>query len=166
VLLRHHGVAQLVLLVIILDDRTRQRRTLGQAEALRERARDDVAHHHFDRDDVDLAHQLLAHVEAPHEMRGNADLGDPGHQEFADAVVEHALAGDRAALLVVEGGGVVLEVLHDRAGLRPLEKDLGLAFIELLASRHGGEPEGSGWVGQAGSPAVPRPPAHIARSPG
>ena len=45
---------------------------------------------------------------------------------FADAVVEHALAGDRALLLVVEGGGVVLEILDERAGLGPSNSTLAL----------------------------------------
>ncbi len=70
-------------------------------------------------------------------MRGDADLGDFEHQELADAVVEHALAGDGAAFLVVEGGGVVLEILHERAGLGAFEQHLGFAFVDLLASAHG-----------------------------
>jgi hypothetical protein len=97
----------------------------------------DVADDHLDRDDLDLADELLAHVEAAHEMRRHADLVELGHQIFADAVVEHALAGDRALLLIVKGGGVVLEILHDGTRLRPLEEDLGLAFVNLPASGHG-----------------------------
>jgi energy-coupling factor transporter ATP-binding protein EcfA2 len=50
--------------------------------------------------------------------------------------VEHALAGDHALLLIVEGGRVVLEILDQRAGLRPLEQDLGLAFVNLAATAH------------------------------
>src|SRR3546814_7423930 len=42
VLFRDHRVAQVVRLVIVLDDRPRQRRPLGDAEALREAARGDV----------------------------------------------------------------------------------------------------------------------------
>ena len=53
-----------------------------------------------------------------------------------DAVVEHALAVDRAALLRVEGGGVVLEILDQRAGLGTLVEDLGLAFVDLAATGH------------------------------
>ena len=64
---------------------------------LAKRAGRDVAHDDLERDDLDLAHQLLAHVEAAHEMRRHADLVELQHQVFADAVVEHALAGDRAA---------------------------------------------------------------------
>src|SRR5262249_41752190 len=52
------------------------------------------------------------------------------------SIVEDALAGNDAALLVVEGAGVVLEVLHKRAGLGALEQHLGLTFIDLSASRH------------------------------
>ena len=60
------------------------------------------------------------------------------HQVFADAVVQHALAGDDALLGAVAGGGVVLEILHQGAGLRSLEQDLGFAFIELAAAGHHG----------------------------
>ncbi len=146
-LLGDHRVAELVGLVVVLDDRARQRRALLDAEALGERAGGDVAHHHLERDDLDLADQLLAHVEAADEVGRHADLGQPHHQVFGDAVVEHALAGDDALLLVVEGGGVVLEVLDQRAGLGPLEQDLGLAFVDLPAAAHatvhGGIPRGS-----------------------
>ena len=103
---------------------------------VRQAAGGDVAHHHLQRDDLHLADQLLAHVQAADEMGGDADLGQPQHQVFADAVVEHALAGDHALLGAVEGGGVVLEVLHQGARLRPLEQDLGLAFVELAAAGH------------------------------
>ena len=54
-----------------------------------------------------------------------------GHQIFGDAVVEDALALDRVVLLVVEGGGVVLEILDERAGLGALVEDLGLAFVDF-----------------------------------
>ena len=136
VLLRDHRIAELVVLVIELDDRARQRRAFGKAEARRERAGRDVAHDHLERDDLDLAHELLAHVEAPEEVRGDAGLRQPRHQILGDAVVENALAGDHALLLVVEGGRIVLEVLDEGAGLRPFEQDLGLAFINAAAPGH------------------------------
>jgi hypothetical protein len=49
---------------------------------------------------------------------------------LGNAVVEHALAGDRAALLRVEGGGVVLEILNERARFGAFEQDLGLALVD------------------------------------
>src|SRR5690348_2780222 len=136
VLFRHHRVAELVVFVIVLDDRARQGGTFLHAEALRERAGNDVPDHNLDWNYLNLSNELLAHVKATHEVSRNADVGELRHQELADAVVDHALAGDRAALLRVEGGGVVLEVLHERARLGALEHHLGLAFIDLLASRH------------------------------
>src|SRR3546814_8438389 len=54
VLFRDHRVAQVVRLVIVLDDRPRQWRPLGDAEALREAARGDVPDDHLDRDDLHL----------------------------------------------------------------------------------------------------------------
>ena len=76
-------------------------------------------------------------------MGRDADRAEPQHQILGDPVVEHALAGDHALLLVVEGGRVVLEVLDQGAGLRSLEEDLGLALVDgaatALATVHGGE---------------------------
>src|SRR6266853_3708904 len=136
VFLGNQWIAQFVLLQIIFDDRARQHRALGYPEALRQRAGGGVADDDRDRDDLDLAHQLLAHVEPAHEMGRDPDLGQPGHQEFADPVVEDALAGDRAALLIVEGAGVVLEILDEGAGFGALEQQLGLAFVDLPTPRH------------------------------
>ena len=55
---------------------------------------------------------------------------------FGNTVVEDALAVDRALLLRVEGGGVVLEILDQRAGLGAFVEDLGLAFVDLAATGH------------------------------
>ena len=60
-----------------------------------------------------------------------------GEDVLGDAVVDDALAADRAALLRVERGGVVLEILDERARLRTLVEDLGLALINLAAASHG-----------------------------
>ena len=102
----------------------------------RQATRGDVPHHHLQWNDLHLANELLAHVQATDEMGGNADIGQPHHEVFADAVVQHALAGDHPFLLGVERGGVVLEVLHQGAGFRPLEQDLGFPFVELAAASH------------------------------
>src|SRR5947209_8766799 len=64
VLLGNHGIVELVVLVIELDDRARQLRTFLDAEALRQRSGRHVPHHDFQRHDLDLPNQLLAHVEA------------------------------------------------------------------------------------------------------
>src|SRR6201996_4548797 len=67
VLFRHHGVVELVVLVIELDDRARQLRALLDAEPLRQGAGGDIAYHHLERHDLNLANQLLAHVETADE---------------------------------------------------------------------------------------------------
>ena len=138
VLLGHHRVVQRVVLVVVLDDRARQAGAFGDAEAGRQAAGGDVANHDLERDDLDLADQLLAHVEAADEVGRDADVVQAHHQVFADAVVQHALAGDHALLGAVAGGGIVLEVLHERAGFGSLEQDLGFALIELSAAGHCG----------------------------
>ena len=61
-------------------------------------------------------------------------MAEQGEDMLGNAVVEHALAGDRSLLLGVERGRVVLEILDQGAGLRPLVEDLGLAFIDESAA--------------------------------
>ena len=102
----------------------------------RERAGGDVAHDHLERDDLDLADQLLAHVEPADEVGRDADRAEQREDVLGDAVVEHALAVDRALLLGVEGGRVVLEILDERARLGTFVEDLGLAFVDLAAAGH------------------------------
>jgi hypothetical protein len=92
----------------------------------RQRAGGDVAHHDFERNDLDLADQLLAHVQAADEMGRHADVVQMLEDVFRDPVVEHALAVDDLVLLGVERGGVVLEVLNQRARLGAFVKDLAL----------------------------------------
>src|SRR5690242_21028891 len=69
VLLRHHRIVELVVLVIELDDRARQLRAFFDAEPLRQRSCGDIAHADLEWNDLDLADQLLAHVEPADEMR-------------------------------------------------------------------------------------------------
>ena len=44
----------------------------------------DVAHDDLDRDDLDFADQLLAHVEAAHEVRRHADLVRAGSSDIRE----------------------------------------------------------------------------------
>jgi hypothetical protein len=69
-------------------------------------------------------------------VRRHADLAELHEQIFGDAVVEHPLAFDLVVLLVVEGGGVILEVLDKRARLRTFIENLGLAFVNAAAPVH------------------------------
>src|SRR5205085_1807061 len=55
-------------------------------------------------------------------------------------VVDDALALQHGLLGRVEGGGVVLEVLDQGAGLGPLVEDLGLALVDLLTAGHSLKP--------------------------
>ena len=128
-----HRVVELILLVVEFDDRAGQRRAFLDAQALAHRAGDDVAAHDFQRNDLDFADQLLAQVQTLDEVVGHADAVQARHDELADLVVHHALAFENGLLLRVEGGGVVLEILDQGAGLGSFVKDLGLAFVNLLA---------------------------------
>ena len=136
VLLGHHGIVELVVLVIELDDRARQLRAFLDAEALRQRSRRHVPHHHLQRHDLDLANQLLAHVEAADEMGRHPDVVEVLKQVLRNPVVEDALALDHLVFLGIERGRIVLEVLDQGARLRSFVKDLGLAFINAAPTAH------------------------------
>ena len=124
------------LLLIELDDRARQLRALLDAEALRQRAGRDVAHHNLERNDLHLADQLLAHVHPADEVRRHADLVQVLEHVLRDAIVQHALTFDHLMLLGIEGGRVVLEVLDQGARLGSFVENLRLAFIDTATAAH------------------------------
>ena len=130
-------IAKRIVLVIIFNNRARQLRALFDAEPCGERTRRNIAHHNFNRHNLDLPDELLAHVEPLDVVRGDANVAEQREEVLADPVVENTLAVDRALLLGVERGGIVLEVLDDRAGFGTLIEDLGLAFVDLAATGHG-----------------------------
>ncbi len=136
VLFRHHGVVELVVLVIELDDRARQLGAFLDAEALRQRSRRHVPHHDFQRHDLDLANQLLAHVETADEVGRHPDVVEVLKQVLRNPVVEDALALDHLVFLGIERGRVVLEVLDQGSRLGAFVKDLGLAFINAAPTAH------------------------------
>src|SRR5690606_37684725 len=136
VLFGHHRVSERIVLVMEFDDRARELRAFLDAEARRQRTRRDIAHHAFERDDLDFADQLLAHVQAAHEMRRYADIVQILEDVFRNPVVEHALAIEDVVLLRVEGSRIVLEVLDERSRLGTLIKDLRLAFVNSAAAVH------------------------------
>jgi hypothetical protein len=70
-------------------------------------------------------------------MRGNPHRIQVIENVFGNAVVEDALAVDNRMFLGIEGGRVVLEMLDQRARLRALIEDLGLAFVNSAAAVHG-----------------------------
>src|ERR1700719_1030376 len=140
VLFRHQGVVELIVLVIELEDRARQLRAFLDAEPLRQRARRDIAHADFQRNDLDLADQLLTHVEPADEMGRHADVVEMLEDVFGDAVVEDALALDHLVLLGIEGGRVVLEMLDQGSRLGTLIEDFRLAFVDAATAAHGSVP--------------------------
>src|SRR5208337_5304660 len=102
----------------------------------RQRAGCDIAHHDFEGNDLHLANQLLAHVEALDEVRWDPDVVEMLEDVFGNPVVEDTLTFDNLVLLRIEGSGVVLEVLDQRSGLRSLIQDLGLSFIDAATAAH------------------------------
>src|SRR5262245_18995609 len=140
VLFRYHRIVELVVLVVELDDRARELRALFDAEPLRQRACGDVTHYDLERNNLDLANQLLTHVETANEVRRHSDVVEVLEYIFRDSIVEHALAFDHFVLFGIEGGGVVLEVLDQRSRLRAFVEDLRLAFVNAASAAHGSVP--------------------------
>jgi hypothetical protein len=70
-------------------------------------------------------------------MGRHADLAELLKDIFGDAIVEDAFALDLVVLLVVEGRGIVLEVLDEGAGFRALVENLGFAFVNTPPAVHG-----------------------------
>ena len=136
VLLGDHGVVELVVLVVELDDRAGQLGTFLDAQALRQRSRRHIPHHHLQRHDLDLANQLFAHVEAADEVGRHPDIVEVLEQVLRNPVVEDALALDHLVFLGIERGRIVLEVLDQGARLRSFVKYLGLAFINAASTAH------------------------------
>ena len=136
VFLGDQGITQRIILVIILDQCVRQRLTLFDAQPLADRTGSNVADHHFDGNDLNLPNQLLAHVQAADEMGGDANMRKAGEHMFTDAIVDNTLAVDRALFLSIEGGGIILEILDDRARFGAFIEDFGLAFVDLAATGH------------------------------
>ena len=139
----HPRIVQRIVLVIIFYDRAGQRRAFLDSQPLAERACGDVSHDDFERNDLYFLDELLAHVEAAHEMGRHADRIELRHQIFADAVIEHTLALDHRFLGGVESRGVVLEVLDNRSRLGALVEDFGLALVDHAPAFHrfGSRPE-------------------------
>src|SRR5262245_9708040 len=69
-------------------------------------------------------------------MRWHTDVVELQENVLRNAVVEHAFTLNQGVLLVVEGRRIVLEMLDQRAGLRPLVEHLGLALIDTTPPVH------------------------------
>ncbi len=131
-----HRVVELIVLVVELDDGARQLRAFFQAQTGGDGTGGDVAHDHFQRNDLDFPDQLFAHVEAANEVSRDADGIQMIEDIFGNPVVEHAFAVNNLVFLVVEGSRVVLEVLNQGSRFRTFVKDLALTFVNAPAAVH------------------------------
>ena len=132
----NHRVAEIVVLVAILQHGGLELRALRQAEALGKAARGDVAHNDLNRHDGHAAHHAVALVELLDQMGLDAVRLQHFEQMVADEVVHHALAHDRALLEAVERGRVIFIMDHREGGIVGRKDLLRLAFIhhfELLS---------------------------------
>src|SRR5215207_5969723 len=130
----NHGIAQLIILVIELDDRAGQGRAFGQPQPLGERARGNIAHDDLERNDLHGADQLLAHVQALQEMGRHANVVELGKDQLGNAIVENPFAVDDFLFLIVEGRRIILVMDDQGAGLGTFVKDLGLALVDTGAA--------------------------------
>ena len=132
----YERVAQLVVLVGELYGRRVKGDALLDAVALREAAGGDVADDDLERHDGDLLYQGLALGELLDEVGGDAVLLEHAHEAVGEAVVDHALAHDGAALFAVEGRGVILIVNYAEVRIVGGKDLLGLTLVELFALFH------------------------------
>ena len=131
-----HRVAQLIVLVAVFQHGLLELRAFGQTEALGQRTGGDIAHNDFQRHDVNLLHQRLAVGNFFNVMRRDAVFLQHLHQEIRHAVVDDALAHNRALLEAVERGCVVLVVHQHNVRIVRRKNLLRLAFIELFELLH------------------------------
>ena len=85
-------------------------------------------------------------------MRRHADLAELREDVLGDAVVEHALALDQRVLLVVEGRGIVLEMLNEGAWLRSFIEHLGLSLVYTAPPFHSLHPHTCVSISWTGAP--------------
>ena len=129
-------VVQRVALEEELEDRLGELRALGDAVALRHRARAHVAHDALDGNHLHRLHQRLALVQHADEVRRNARRGELSHHERVDPVVGLALQRKLGELDAVERRHVVA-VMHDEIALVVRRVDrLGLPLVQLLPLFH------------------------------
>ena len=103
-------VAKLIVLVAEFNDGPRQGGSFLDAQPLGHRAGGNIANNDLQWNDLDLTHQLFAHVEPFDEMSRQAEIVQALEYELRYPVVEHALAFDNSLLFGIERGGVVLEM--------------------------------------------------------
>src|SRR5215469_5274537 len=123
-------IVELVGLVIVLNHRTLEVAAFFEPEPLGHRAGDGISHHRFTRDDLQALAEHFAIVQAAYEMRADPAFLEQGEEQLRHAVVHNALVFDRAPLLGVECGRVVLEVLDYEVGVGSRIELLRLALVE------------------------------------
>lgn len=107
-----HGIAERVVLVAVFEDGGRKLYSLVETESLCKASRRDIAHDNLKGDYLHLLHHRFAGRKLLDKMRGNAVLFEKLHKVIRHAVVDLALAEDRALFQSVERGRIVL-VIND-----------------------------------------------------
>lgn len=136
VFLRHKRVAQRVILVRELYNRTWQLGPFFKTQSLCHRSCGEIAHNDFEWNNFHLPDKLLAHVEALDEMGWYSDTLQPCHEILGQTVVERTLALDYRFLFSVIRGRVILEILNDGTRFGAFVQDLCFAFVDFLATGH------------------------------
>ncbi len=123
--------------VVVFDDRMLELFAFFAAQPLGHRARHDIAHHGLGRDYLQAPAEHLAIVEAAHEVSRDAVALEQREEQLRHAVVHHTLVLDRAALLGVERGRVVLEVGDYEVGVGGRVELFRLALVKHVEHLRG-----------------------------
>ncbi len=128
----YQRVVERVGLVVVLDHGTLERLALLAPQPLRHRAGNDISHYSLDRDYLEPLAEHLAIVEPAHEMRLDAVFFEQREEQLGHPIVDHAFVLDRATLLGVERGRVVLEIGNHEVRVGGRIEFLRLALVEHL----------------------------------
>ncbi len=158
---RDQRIAKGIVLVGKLDDRLFQEDPLFQTVPFCHGPGHPVPDDHLQREDLKAFDQHLPLVQPFHEMGFDPGRFHLPEQGGGDLVVDDPLIDDRSLLLIVEGRGIILEILDHPVGILCFIKDLGLPFVEFCALFHtmllGGGPVSSGPAHYFFFPPIQRP---------
>jgi hypothetical protein len=91
----------------------------------------------LDRNDLDFADQLFAHVQAADEVRRNTDLAEPFTKMYSEMrLLMTPLPSIWACFLLLKAVASSLKCWTMRARLRAFVEDLGFAFVDAATLVH------------------------------
>ena len=129
-------IAERIIFIAIFDQRMTERFAFLHVETLGKAAGGNVTDDHFQRNNLHGFDELLAHVQRADKMGRNRHFMQTQHQVFGNSVVEHTLTVNHPFFHIVKCGSIILKMLDQRSGFRPLKQLLCFAFIDRFARGH------------------------------